>query len=66
MSDIPESHVQPNNRHHKCLRDVGQCHNVPGRCFDLNQIVTETIACDYYLLFFGGEIVKEVVVDFET
>jgi hypothetical protein len=23
MSNIPESHVQSNNRHHKCLRDVG-------------------------------------------
>ena len=59
MSDIPESHVQSNNRHHQCLRDVGQRHSDPGRCFDLNQIVTRAIALYYYFWGLWGEIVKE-------
>ncbi len=66
MSVIPESHVQANNHPHDCLRDVGQCHNAHGRCFDFNQIVTRAIAWDYYIFVFWGEIVKKVVVDFET
>jgi hypothetical protein len=47
------------------LRDVGQCHYAPGRCFDLNQIVTRAVAWFYYIFVWEG-VVKEGVVDFET
>ncbi len=42
-SDKPESHVQPNNRHNKDLRDVRQLHNKECRCFDVHYVITWAI-----------------------